>query len=204
MRKLAAVIALIGLAGCGGPRPAKQTSENAAPAKAAAPRITHFYASPSEVERGGSVTICYGVENADSVRLEPPAEAIQPGYNRCIHVTPQATTTYRFVAEGPGGQAAATAEVVVKGAKRPPAKERLVLITMFLADKEAVQAGAPVTLCYGAPEAASVSIDPPVAPLEPSRRKCFTVRPTATTTYTLTARGPTGNVDSEKVTVTVR
>jgi len=43
----------------------------------------------------------------------------------------------------------------------------------------------PVTLCYGAPEAKSVSIEPAVEALKPTRRYCFIVKPARATTYPL-------------------
>jgi hypothetical protein len=78
------------------------------------------------------------------------------------------------------------------------------LITMFVASASEVPAGMPVTLCYGAPEARSVSIEPAVEALKPTRRNCFIVKPDGATTYTLTARAPDGYVETAQVTVRTR
>ena len=37
-------------------------------------RILQFYANTREVIEGEPAVVCYGVQNADSVRLEPPVE----------------------------------------------------------------------------------------------------------------------------------
>jgi hypothetical protein len=57
------------------------------------------------------------VENARAVRLDPPVEALQPGFNRCFYLTPARTTTYRLIAEGfDSASAAALVTVVAKDA----------------------------------------------------------------------------------------
>ena len=150
--------------------------------------------------------LCYGVENAVSVRLEPPVEQLEPRYNRCFQVTPLHTTTYRLVAEGNGTVVSETVTVQVRAAPQPAVTPEEVpsLITLFLASATETSAGRPVTLCYGAPEAASVSLSPAVRDLAPTDRTCFSVSPAQTTTYTLTARAPGGPESSESLTVQVR
>jgi hypothetical protein len=75
---------------------------------------------------------------------------------------------------------------------------------MFVASASEIPAGMPVTLCYGAPEAKSVSIEPAVEALKPTRRHCFIVKPDRATTYTLTARAADGYVETAQVSVKVR
>jgi hypothetical protein len=159
------------------------------------------------VIQGQQVTLCYGVENAVAVRLTPPVEELQPGYNRCFQVTPERTTTYTLVAEGADGSSASqSVTVALKAATKapPPPAPIPALITMFVASTAEVPAGMPVTLCYGAPEAKSVSIEPAVEALKPTRRNCFIVKPVQATTYTLTARAPDGYVETAQVSVKVR
>ena len=196
------------LLGCGqAPQPGKPESVAAPAPPVQAVKITHFYAGSPAVIQGQPVTLCYGVENAVAVRLTPPVEELKPGYNRCFQVTPERTTTYRLVAEGADGSTASQSVTVeLKAAPKapPPPAPIPALITMFVASASEVPAGMPVTLCYGAPEAKSVSIEPAVEVLKPTRRNCFIVKPAQTTTYTLTARAPDGYVETAQVTVKIR
>ena len=194
------------LIGCGNAPPPKSGNAPAAQ-PASSVKINYFYAGSADVIVGQPVTLCYGVENAVSVRVEPPVEPLKPGYHRCFQATPDRSTAYRLVAEGPDGSTATqSVEVGVRARPKapPPPAPVPALITMFLASASEIPAGMPVTLCYGAPEAVSVSISPAVQELKPARRNCFTIKPAATTTYTLTARAPDGYVETAQATVTVR
>jgi hypothetical protein len=63
-------------------------------------RILSFYAVPSTIRRGETAQLCYGVANAESVRIEPPpVEAIWPSLSRCVAVVPQTDTDYRLIAK---------------------------------------------------------------------------------------------------------
>ncbi len=79
-------------------------------------KITQFYASRQETARGENVLICYGVENARSVRIEPPLDQqLRPLPAKCVPYTPHRTTTFKLVAEGErGGEATALVTVKVK------------------------------------------------------------------------------------------
>jgi hypothetical protein len=65
--------------------------------------ILSFYASPGLIRRGDSAKLCYGVSNAKSVRLDPPAGEVWPSYSRCLNVSPQKTTSYTLTAEDSAG-----------------------------------------------------------------------------------------------------
>lgn len=206
MRRSAALLAVLTLAGCS--RQAPPTAEKAAPPefKIEPVKITHFYAGSNEIPDNQSVGLCYGVENARSVRLEPPVEQLKPGYNRCFYLTPDRTTTYKLVAEGfDGGTASESLTVSVKPTVVPaPPELRPGLFTMTFASAPEVSRGDAVTLCYGAPEAVSVTMDPPVMELKPSKRACFQARPDRTTTYSFTAVGKNKNIETTTLTVKVR
>jgi hypothetical protein len=75
-------------------------------------RIVQFYA-PQTVARGEAVSICYSVENAKTVRIEPPVEKLWPSLSRCISTTPREDTTYTLTAEGNDGSAATQSIKVV-------------------------------------------------------------------------------------------
>ena len=66
-------------------------------------KITQFYATSGEITDAEHNTICYGVENAKTVRLEPPVENLTPALTRCIWVEPRQDTTYTLIAEGLDG-----------------------------------------------------------------------------------------------------
>jgi hypothetical protein len=79
-------------------------------------KITQFYASKQEAARGESVLVCYGVENARSVRIEPPIDDhLIPLPAKCIPFAPHRTTTLKLVAEGEkGGEATESITVKVR------------------------------------------------------------------------------------------
>lgn len=69
-------------------------------------RILRFYASVGLVHHGESAEICYGVENAKSVRISPPIPNVYPSARRCLEVVPEHTTHYTILAEGYDGRVA--------------------------------------------------------------------------------------------------
>ena len=68
-------------------------------------RILNFYATPGEIKRGEHANLCYGVNGAQSVRIEPLSEALHPAMSHCLQVSPTADTAYTLVAEDGKGQA---------------------------------------------------------------------------------------------------
>jgi hypothetical protein len=199
---LAAAAAAL-LTGCSGdsqpPPPARKT---AIPEPV---KILQFYASPAVVAAGETVTLCYGVEHAKTVALAPPVADIDPSPNRCIQFTPRRTGTYSLTATGvAGGQATASVAVRVtpKAPGARPAAPHNRLIEAFAASAQGVAAGQPVTLCYALRDAASVRIDPPAGDIAAGERGCTTIRPTQTTTYTLSASRD-GQTESERLTIRV-
>ena len=78
-------------------------------------QILAFYASPTAVHRGEEATLCYGVSNAKSVKLDPPVDAVWPSEERCVNVTPSKTMTYTLTAtDAAGHTTSATAVVEVR------------------------------------------------------------------------------------------
>ena len=67
-------------------------------------RILQFYASTGAVTKGERAVVCYGVENAREVKLEPEVKKLEPSTNRCFSVTPASNTIYTLIAEGYDGQ----------------------------------------------------------------------------------------------------
>ena len=69
-------------------------------------RILRFYASVGEIAPGESAMLCYGVENARSVRISPPVAGVIPSSKRCLEIVPKHTTHYTIWAEGFDGRVA--------------------------------------------------------------------------------------------------
>ena len=67
-------------------------------------RILRFYATKGSIAQGDKAQLCYGVENAKSVRILPPVASVEPAANRCLEIGPQHTTHYTIMAEGFDGR----------------------------------------------------------------------------------------------------
>lgn len=77
--------------------------------------ILHFYATETSVRRGESSTLCYGVSNATSVRIEPTVSDVWPSISRCLEVRPKQSTTYKLlVSDKSGHEETATVAIQVK------------------------------------------------------------------------------------------
>lgn len=142
--------------------------------------------------------LCYGVESASAVRIEPPVEQLNPSLSRCFEVRPAASTTYKLIAEGrSGGPAEATASVAV-GAAAPA------LFDLAISSAK-VKAGELVSFCFQARNATSVSGRPGKFQKGGNPRKdCLIDQPQKTTTYQITASNAEGLTDSASMTVEVR
>jgi hypothetical protein len=74
-------------------------------------RILHFRASVGALMEGQKAELCYGVENARTVRIAPGPEGaasqVYPSAHRCVEIWPQHTTHYTLMAVGFDGSAAA-------------------------------------------------------------------------------------------------
>ena len=190
------------LAGCGGGAPVAKNEEKAGgPPKI---KILHFYASPLKLESGSPGLICYGVENVDTVRVEPDGPPLAPSLNRCFSVMPKKTTTYTLHVIGSEGQQASQALTIEVFENRRKEARKGSLILLFTASANEVTAGQPVTICFSAPKAASVRIDPGGRMFEQSPRTCFTQAVTATTTYTMTAKGMGGEEERETLRIVAK
>ncbi|HWR51532.1 MAG TPA: hypothetical protein VN428_10520 [Bryobacteraceae bacterium] len=184
-------------------------SQQPAPKTAAAPpppaKINHFYAGASAVERGEPVSLCYSVENAAAVRIEPPVEGVSPSPNRCVQAKPSADAEYKLIAAGRDGKEVSQV-VQVKVVARSAASRQAAgggLIGAFAATATQVGPGQPVTICFDATQAQSVRMDPAPQAMPSGRKGCVSLRPERTTTYKLTAEGG-GRTDTRQVTITVQ
>jgi hypothetical protein len=176
---------------------ARRHSTPALRASSSSVRITQFYATSGEITDAEHGTICYGVENASGVRLEPPVASVTPSLTRCFWVEPKRDTTYRLIADGrDGSQASASFQLRVKPA--PPS-----ILFMAVSTREIVKGDA-VTVCYGVDHATSVRLDPIHWALAATKQNCARFYPPASSNYTLIASGAAGATDSDRFSVRVR
>lgn len=170
-------------------------------------KISQFYVSPPEFVEGGKALLCYGVQNAKTVRVEPAVDGVWPSSNRCVEVAPQRTTRYKLIAESADGQVE-TSFTDVKVNTNAALLPKVVYFVAAPAKQTAQekQAGEPLvySLCYQVHNAAEVRVDPPVLPPTSAPNGCFYHNPRKTTTYTLTATDATGRKATKQVTIKVR
>ena len=76
-------------------------------------------------------------------------------------------------------------------------------IIMFYATPGVIDRGEETILCYGVANTDRVELDPPAAKLSPALNRCIEVKPSATTTYTLTAENDRGESQSQSLQVIV-
>jgi hypothetical protein len=71
--------------------------------KPAPPVFRMMAVSDKEIPRGEVVTVCYGVEHAATVRLDPIGWKLPTGTKNCIRLYPTSTLDYALVATGAAG-----------------------------------------------------------------------------------------------------
>jgi hypothetical protein len=84
-------------------------------------KIIMFYSATADVIEGDPVTVCYGVLNAKSVRIEPPVDGVGVALNRCVQAAPRKDTKYTLFAEGRDG-AVLSQSIVVRTHRRGSAQ----------------------------------------------------------------------------------
>lgn len=156
----------------------------------ALPRIIRFSAIPAGINSGQSSTLVWVVENATKVNIDPGIGTVSLDGTR--DVTPAATTTYTLTATNAAGSVTAQATVTVGGGPK---------ITSFTATPNpSPSSGSAVVLACQATNATSINI---AGNVTAGATATFTVRPTATTTYTCIATAQNGQTDQQTLTVTV-
>ena len=105
---------------CGRPAaaPPPPPEEAAPPPPPPAPAV-NLSASPASIEQGGSTTLEWDTNNANTVRIEPGIGEV--GTSGTRSVSPDSSVTYTATATGPGGTATDTVRVTVNAAAPPPA-----------------------------------------------------------------------------------
>jgi len=157
-------------------------------------RITQFKAQPVFLPAGATGQLCYGVENANRVELEPAVEKLLPASIRCIDIAPRQTTSYRLTAYGASGMLEDTKSFLVKvGAPQPRVSD-------LAASSTRVKPGTAVKVCFKVQNAKSVRVKPGKLNRQTN---CLIDFPRKTTTYKITALGNDREEDSGTVTVRV-
>jgi hypothetical protein len=192
------------------PEEAAKGPEERPKAEAAGPKITMFYASPAVVEKGEPALLCYGVAQAERVRLEPPAAAVSPSPSRCVEVTPAAATVYTLTAEGAGGAAVSeTIEVRVAAGAKPaaapkpaPGAPAPARIEYFRVEEKKRDGALTVyKLCFQVWDAERVEVEPEAFPASRVFQGCFAAAPERRTVYRLKARGKDGGAVTKELTL---
>src|ERR1035441_2998172 len=135
------------LTGCSSPERRAEAPAGAGPPgppPADAARITQFYTTKALVSRGDTALVCYGVENATTVWLEPPRQELSAALARCVEGSPVADTTDKLTGEGADGK---TGTGGVKTWR-------------WKGSRLGVRGGAVVSVCYRVETAGAVTIDP--------------------------------------------
>jgi hypothetical protein len=66
--------------------------------------IRSLYVSPQLIHPGEKAQLCFDVDNAKTVTLDPPAGEVWPSHTRCLDLSPTKTTTYTLTITGANGQ----------------------------------------------------------------------------------------------------
>jgi hypothetical protein len=93
-------------------------------------RILRFYATTGSIAPGDKAQLCYGVENAKSVRISPSLEPVAPAANRCMEIVPEHTTHYTILAEGFDGNVVTRVITLVVETAPAPHRARTNLISL--------------------------------------------------------------------------
>jgi len=87
-------------------------------------KILQFHANVGSLMAGEKAMLCYGVENAKSVKISPSPGTTFPSLNRCMEIGPVQTTHYMLMAEGYDGRVATSAFTLAVHAD-PPTPQKL-------------------------------------------------------------------------------
>ncbi len=147
-------------------------------------RILMFYSAEPSPKLGRPSTVCYGVTNAVSVKLDPPLAEIKPSISQCVAVTVDRPQMLTLTATGKEGEQAVAAFKLGSPGRRPA-------FTSLQLSTFTPRRGDAVTLCYGTYAAERVNLLPGGPPLKPGKRQCIEWRPDAAR-YRLVAESQSG------------
>jgi hypothetical protein len=149
-----------------------------------AAQIIRFEASPLTIAPGGQSTLSWATSGATQVSISNVG-GVTP--NGSTTVSPQVTTTYTLSATGADGTTVTAPVTVTVTTGAVPQ------IVTFVATPQNIDVGQQTKLCWQVTNATSIAITPGVG-TNLNANDCATVAPSQTTTYTLTATNPTGQI----------
>ena len=156
------------------------------------PRIIRFTASPMDIIAGGSSTVSWLVENADTVNISSLGTVGLTGQSP---VSPTSNTLYTITATNAAGSISSTVGLNVRPA--PPTPTPAPTIACSVSPASITTAGEAVTLSFTAQNSRVVTFNG-LGTTSP-----IVVRPTGTTTYTLIAYGANDVTAQCQATVTL-
>jgi len=148
------------------------------------PAIGSFTASPSAITLGGTSALSWTTTGATTLSISP-GNITPSSASGSTNVSPEETTTYVLTATNAAGSVTSSAQVVVSAAALP-------VISSFTANPTSVNPGSSSTLTWSTSGATSIAITPGTF-TSTLATGSFSVSPSATTTYMLTATNATGN-----------
>jgi hypothetical protein len=160
------------------------------------PKITQFYAGTGVLTKGEHAVVCYGVQNVQAVRLDPPVEEIKPALNRCFAVAPEKTTTYTLTAQATGGRELQESFTIQVNPAAP-------WFSMLATGGKQIVLGERWAFCYSVENALSVRLEPLGQNLPAGKKLCLMLTPGTTMDYQLVAVGERGMTATAKMHVAV-
>lgn len=181
------------------PRQETVTVDEPPPLKHA--RILFFDPSSNRIKRGDPVRLCYGVADANTTMISPPGKEVPSVEKNCVDYRPRQSTTYTLKTTGEDNKPE-TKELSVVVEEPPVVDEppsRPVRITRF--DIKRRVFGSP-QLCYALENARSARIEPGIGALQDLTNGCPNLPSRDQQTYTLSAAGADGKVETRSITFT--
>jgi hypothetical protein len=66
--------------------------------------IRTLYISPQAIHPGETAQLCYDVDNAKTVTLDPPVAEVWPSHTRCFDISPKKATNYTLTITDSAGK----------------------------------------------------------------------------------------------------
>ena len=159
------------------------------------PTIVSFSTDFESIFVGSTATLSWEVSGGTAIAIDHNVGSVTP-YGS-VEVSPAETTTYKLTASNNAGIATAEVTIEVTPIIMPPLLPNGFIlpppsITSFSADKEILPEGETATLNWEVKGVAKVTIEPGIG--EVSTSGSYSVSPSESTTYTLTAANVSGSV----------
>lgn len=167
------------------------------------PKVTEFKVRPNRIKTGEPVTLCFKVENASRIDIEPGIAKNRPvdSFGPCVQQRPRSTTTYTIIAFNDSGLKSQPGQDTVTVEEPQPLKHARILF--FQPTPQKIKRGERVRLCYGVTDANTTSISPAPGEVPSAEKNCVDQAPRQSTTYTLKTTGEDNKPETLSESVTV-